>query len=110
MGTHPIFESDFDCLTDIFRMLASRLCSARPLLASRTSSLRLATKPMSNTRLLRPKLFQPVRHYGGGSVGISKFIIIYVFTGGIALFFALSSQVIGTNIFYVYYAILAIIA
>merc|ERR1712179_195245 len=28
MGTHPIFESDFDCLTDSNRRLAHRCCDA----------------------------------------------------------------------------------
>merc|ERR1712025_124640 len=28
MGTHPIFESDFDCLTDIFQMRRSALREA----------------------------------------------------------------------------------
>merc|ERR1712088_748900 len=45
MGTHPIFESDFDCLTEVLsvslNMLAARL-STMPKLASR-----IAVRPLS---------------------------------------------------------------
>merc|ERR1712004_189737 len=46
MGTHPIFESDFDCLTEIVIML-SRVASTRSRLLS--YSCRLCTSKQTNT-------------------------------------------------------------
>merc|ERR1712154_555588 len=35
MGTHPIFESDFDCLTDTVEMVFYFTCQSRPDLAEK---------------------------------------------------------------------------
>merc|ERR1711887_477886 len=43
MGTHPIFESDFDCLTEIAPFNMNRVVLAAPRLATRTAVRPLAT-------------------------------------------------------------------
>merc|ERR1712106_466850 len=43
MGTHPIFESDFDCLTEIAPFNMNRVVLAAPRLATRTAARPLAT-------------------------------------------------------------------
>merc|ERR1712130_54488 len=50
MGTHPIFESDFDCLTEQWVILTYSACAFRfpPV---RTSSLTAKTRPTAPSRL-----------------------------------------------------------
>merc|ERR1711970_1591737 len=43
MGTHPIFEPDFDCLTEIAPFNMNRVVLAAPRLATRTAVRPLAT-------------------------------------------------------------------
>merc|ERR1739838_500415 len=52
MGTHPIFESDFDCLTDFEKMIQSRL--ARPIIQN--ISKRTAVLPASASEFSRPAI------------------------------------------------------
>jgi len=52
MGTHPIFESDLDCLTDFEKMIQSRL--ARPIIQN--ISKRTAVLPASASEFSRPAI------------------------------------------------------
>merc|ERR1712035_264249 len=55
MGTHPIFESDFDCLTDYFRMSNSK-----------SSKKREKCKNTGDKKQRKKKRFsysQPVKHH-----------------------------------------------
>merc|ERR1712227_1049041 len=64
MGTHPIFESDFDCLTDGLKRISDRRCRpnwhAPTLLSSSTTTalISLVTKsPPSSRTLMSPSSF-----------------------------------------------------
>merc|ERR1712025_119634 len=82
MGTHPIFESDFDCLTDIFKMPYYAFSSRLPTLeqdefndrishaSRRLSALRESGLDLSEFATLVDQSTLPTNH----SVQISSFL------------------------------------
>merc|ERR1739848_60223 len=78
MGTHPIFESDFDCLTE--KMLSSRLVTR--------SSARRATFQKTPGTLMTPPRFADTMQVNNGTVmmisgtfGLGAAIIAYLEMG-----------------------------
>merc|ERR1712080_338428 len=64
MGTHPIFESDFDCLTECYRVSLD-FAHFRPLLAAfATSRANVPTIPTMRKCLLVP-LFSGTEMFSG---------------------------------------------
>merc|ERR1712227_497722 len=57
MGTHPIFESDFDCLTDLLDQKSVTAMSHRKFSAPRHGSLKFLPKKRCTRPLGKPKSF-----------------------------------------------------
>merc|ERR1711868_75694 len=104
MGTHPIFESDFDCLTS----LGTRLCSGSRLLVNRVSPIQSSFARNAIPKSLQRTQLVLTRAFGGGSVGVQKVITVFGFMGGISIFMALAANALGLNTMYFFYAFLAL--
>jgi len=68
MGTHPIFESDFDCLTDL------TLCLVRRFVPACVCRVRMAAPRPANNKILQFKLVL----LGEAAVGKSSLVLRFV--------------------------------
>merc|ERR1712080_401954 len=65
MGTHPIFESDFDCLTEVFLKMLSRLAVRTVTPQLRRLTLTVAARPAARTQLVQQRKYSVMQWLKG---------------------------------------------
>merc|ERR1712227_264598 len=78
MGTHPIFESDFDCLTEIGNSLNSTSPSRRPG-AKRSSKSTMNRRSSTSTRSVWPRKCQLITSVMNGRAMLSEPLVVSSF-------------------------------
>jgi len=60
MGTHPIFESDFDCLTEMIRLVNFRISASR---RTKKQLIRASDLPKVEEKPLLSKVYHDNTHW-----------------------------------------------